>query len=260
MLSPKAVRAECQLLSGAESSRTAFGESIYHGAALSAVADGKGGMHLVYKDDAERLRYRHFNGSSFGSSLIIESKGDWALQPAITRQGSELVIFYNRPRGGERYDMVVRRLRGSSLSGATTLDSSATFKGYPNAVDVLPTGMSVPVLFGNAANASRSGTVSVTFAASSSSRASSTDEEVSALGDGDVPAPMDGTGGSGPLATGPTGGAEALPEMGCGGAGGVSAMMALGASVLGLLGMRRLRRREEEETQHLVPVRVRSEP
>ncbi len=35
--------------------RDAFSDGIYHGAALSAVADGKGGMHLVYKDEFERL-------------------------------------------------------------------------------------------------------------------------------------------------------------------------------------------------------------
>ena len=64
-------------------------------------------------------------------------------------------------------------------------------------------------------------------------------------------------GGSGPLASGPTGGTEALPQMGCGGADGVSAMVALGVSALGLLGLRRLRRREDE-TRRLTPVRVRS--
>ena len=42
----------------------AFSDGIYHGAALSAVADGRGGMHLVYKDESERLQYRYFNGST----------------------------------------------------------------------------------------------------------------------------------------------------------------------------------------------------
>src|SRR5262249_28834934 len=36
----------------------AFPEKIYHGAALSAVDDGSGGMHLVYKDNSGILHYR----------------------------------------------------------------------------------------------------------------------------------------------------------------------------------------------------------
>jgi hypothetical protein len=233
--------------------RTAFGESIYHGAALSAVADGKGGMHLVYKDDAERLRYRHFDGSRFGASRLIESRGDWALQPAITRQGGELLIFYNRPRGAERYDMVVRRLRAGSLSSATTLDSSSTFKGYPNAVDVLPTGVNAPVLFGHAKDASRSGHVSVAFAGGGGKahpdRALSAleleDEETAAA------SPPEGSGGSGPLTAAEAGGVEVMPEAGCGG--GVTATVALWFSLLGLRWTRR-----RSQAPGLEPVRVRS--
>ncbi|HET9449252.1 MAG TPA: hypothetical protein VFO83_00125 [Aggregicoccus sp.] len=236
--------------------RTAFSESIYHGAALSAVADGRGGMHLVYKDDAERLRYRHFDGNGFGAARIIESRGDWALQPAITRQGSELVIFYNRPRGGQRYDMVVRRLRGGSLSGPTVLDSSSTFKGYPNAVDVLSSGMSVPVLFGNAPNASRSGHVAVSFAHGARSlQAQDAVSEVQEDAGGAQVDALGGTGGSGssglPAGPGTTGTVELMPEVGCGG--GVAAMVALGFS---LLGLRWFRRRSQLESR-LVPVRVR---
>ena len=236
--------------------RTAFSESIYHGAALSAVADGRGGMHLVYKDDAERLRYRHFDGSRFGASRVIESRGDWALQPAITRQGGELLIFYNRPRGKERHEMVVRRLRAGSLSGATVLDASSTFKGYPNAVDVLPAGLRAPVLFGKTPNASSPGHVAVAFAPGSAS--AQAEQVVSAREDAAPPtvSALGGTGGSGaqPTATG-VAGAEVMPEVGCGG--GVAAMVALSLSLLGLAGLRRHARRRAL-AQRLVPVQVRS--
>ncbi|MBF5046009.1 hypothetical protein FGE12_26590 [Aggregicoccus sp. 17bor-14] len=251
------VRDDSAPLSSWQSARTAFGESIYHGAALSAVADGSGGMHLVYKDDAERLRYRHFNGSSFGEPRIIESQGDWALQPAITRQGSDLVIFYNRPRGGQRYDLVVRRLRGSTLSSAIVLDGSSTFKGYPNAVETLSSGMSVPVLFGNAPDAASAGQVRVSFAPSSSSRSMSdtddADSPAAALGGSGT----GGSGGGGALAAssgGNAGSVDMMPEMGCGG--GTAAMVALPFTLLGLLWMQRAGRREE--MARLAPVRVRS--
>jgi hypothetical protein len=247
------VRDDSAPLHSWQPARTAFGESIYHGAALSAVADGKGGMHLVYKDDAERLRYRHFDGRRFGESRIVESRGDWALQPAITRQGSELVIFYNRPRGKQRYDMVVRRLRGGSLSGATVVDSSSTFKGYPNAVEALSSGMRVPVLYGNAADSSRSGHVAVSFAPGAGSR--SAQDAVSEVREEDEPTvtALGGTGGSGPEGLTAAGSSvEVMPEAGCGG-GGVAAMVALSFS---LLGLRWLRRRSQES--RLVPVRVRS--
>lgn len=129
--------------------RTAFPEGIYHGAALSAVADGRGGMHLVYKDNSERLMYRHFDGRRFGSSLVVHGNGDWALQPAVTRVGSTLHIFYNRPhRGGRGYDLVVRRLSGRSLGPVRELASISGFAGYPTSVAVLPSGARIPCLFG----------------------------------------------------------------------------------------------------------------
>ncbi|MFP2904037.1 hypothetical protein ACLESD_02980 [Pyxidicoccus sp. 3LFB2] len=129
--------------------RTAFSEGIYHGAALSAVADGRGGMHLVYKSNAERLMYRHFDGRRFGSPLVVHDNGDWALQPAVTRVGSTLHIFYNRPhRGGRGYDLVMRRLNGRSLGPVRELASISGFAGYPASVAVLPSGARIPCLFG----------------------------------------------------------------------------------------------------------------
>ncbi|WP_228530579.1 MULTISPECIES: exo-alpha-sialidase [Myxococcaceae] len=128
----------------------AFSDGIYHGAALSAVADGRGGMHLVYKDESERLQYRSFNGSSFGARTQVDSYSDWALQPAVTRVGDELFIFFNSPRAvGTNYQFQVRTLRNGALGPVTTLDSAAVFKGYPNAIDVLPTSVGeVPAFFG----------------------------------------------------------------------------------------------------------------
>src|SRR5262249_28670148 len=115
----------------------AFPEKIYHGAALSAVDDGSGGMHLVYKDNSGILHYRHFDGSSFGLDQIVEDQGGWELQPAITRVGADLWIFYNRVIDTSTWDEIrVRELSGELLGEPTVLDSSQSFKGYPAGVDV----------------------------------------------------------------------------------------------------------------------------
>jgi hypothetical protein len=158
--------------------RTAFSEGIYHGAALSAVADGKGGMHLVYKDNAERLRYRHFDGQRFESSLMVQDDGDWALQPAVTRVGSTVYIFYNRPhRDGRGYDLVVRKLSGRSLGSARELASISGFAGYPASVGVLSSGVKIPCLFGLEPKGG-SDRLAVVFAPSSGSSKSDADGAV----------------------------------------------------------------------------------
>ncbi|WP_141331471.1 sialidase family protein [Myxococcus sp. AB025B] len=143
--------------------REAFSDGIYHGAALSAVADGRGGMHLVYKDEQERLYYRRFDGTSFGPRTLVEGTSDWAIQAAVTRVGDSLYIFYNRMRVlNAHYELRARVLApDGTLGGAVTLDGDATFKGYPNAVDVLPQDSAeVPCLYGEAPDASSRGTVS----------------------------------------------------------------------------------------------------
>ncbi|MFP2930797.1 exo-alpha-sialidase [Pyxidicoccus sp. 3LG] len=142
--------------------RDAFSDGVYHGAALSAVADGKGGIDLVYKDEAERLYYRHFDGTSFGPRIQVEGTSDWAMQAATTRIGDTLYVFYNRMRVlNEHYELRVRVLRDGSFGSAVTLDGDTTFKGYLNAVDVLPADSTeVPCLFGEASDASSRGTVS----------------------------------------------------------------------------------------------------
>jgi len=51
-----------------------FPEGIYHGAALSAAGDGSGGVHLVYKDSAQRLLYRRWSGS-WSAKQTVEAAG-----------------------------------------------------------------------------------------------------------------------------------------------------------------------------------------
>jgi hypothetical protein len=142
--------------------REAFPEGIYHGAALSAVADGQGGMHFVYKDETERLYYRRFDGNAFGSRTLLEDSRDWAMQPATTRVGNTLYVFYNRFKSSSStYELHARVLQNGTFSQPVVLDSQKTFKGYLNAVDVLPVGSTeVPCFFGNAPDASSQGTVS----------------------------------------------------------------------------------------------------
>ncbi|MCP3100667.1 glycoside hydrolase [Myxococcus sp. K15C18031901] len=143
--------------------RDAFPDGIYHGAALSAVEDGRGGMHLVYKDEQERLYHRRFDGTSFGPRTLVESESDWATQPAITRIGDALYIFYNRLRVlNTHYELRARVLAPDGVLGApVTLDGDVTFKGYLNAVDVLPAGVEeVPCLHGESPDAGTRGTVS----------------------------------------------------------------------------------------------------
>lgn len=131
--------------------QNAFSDGIYHGAALSAVEDGHGGMHLVYKDEAERLYYRHFDGGTFGSRVLVENSPDWALQPAITRIGDTLYVFFNHVRvPDESYELRARVLKNGSFSEQLVLDTRATFKGYLNAFDVLPASSTeVPCFWGD---------------------------------------------------------------------------------------------------------------
>jgi hypothetical protein len=142
--------------------RQAFPDGIYHGAALSAVEDGHGGLHFVYKDDLERLYYRHFNGNTFGPRTLLEDSRDWAMQAATTRVGDTLYVFYNRMREpNRRYELRARVLKHGAFSQPVVLDSRSTFKGYLNAVDVLPAGsQEVPCFFGDSPNAGSRGTVS----------------------------------------------------------------------------------------------------
>ncbi|MFP2899057.1 WD40/YVTN/BNR-like repeat-containing protein [Corallococcus sp. 4LFB] len=140
--------------------RDAFSDGIYHGAALSAVEDGQGGIHLVYKDETERLYYRRFDGTSFGSRILVEGTPDWALQPAVTRIGEALYVFYNHFQTATDYEVRVRVLRDGVFSAPVTLDSRTSFKGYLSALDVLPdSATEVPCFYGDALDANSSGRV-----------------------------------------------------------------------------------------------------
>lgn len=129
--------------------RIAFEEGIYHGAALSAVDDDQGGLHLAYKDKGQRLFYRFFDGASFGPPVLLEDRGDWELQPALTRVGEQLVLFYNRVIVTSVHDEVrVRWFQRGAFSDPQIVDSTVSFKGYPAAPAVLPASISqVPCFF-----------------------------------------------------------------------------------------------------------------
>lgn len=146
--------------------QTAFTEGIYHGAALSAVADGAGGAHLVYKDEAERLLYRRFDGSGFGPPVVVEENGDWALQPAVTRvdgSSGKVIIFYNRPiELNESYELLARRINGSDLGEPVVVDDTETFKGYLASPEVVPAKLGyMPCAYGNTPDAEVGGVVSL---------------------------------------------------------------------------------------------------
>ncbi|WP_343211021.1 hypothetical protein [Archangium violaceum] len=155
------VRDDGDPLDSWSSVRDAFSEGIYHGAALSAVADGRGGMHLVYKDELERLYYRYFDGSTFGPRTLLEGSRDWAMQATTTRIGDTLYVFYNvMRRSNVSYEVHARVLKDGHISEPVVLDARSTFKGYPNAPETLPEGSSeVPCFFGEAPDASSRGNV-----------------------------------------------------------------------------------------------------
>lgn len=145
--------------------RRAFssGEGIYHGAALSAVADAQGGAHLVYKREADQhLLYRHFDGEVFGPAIEVDADPDWALQSATTRVGDRLAIFYNHVLApGSHFELRVRWLKAGILSAPETLDASKSWKGYLAAPPALPATIeSVPCLFGDVPDQQGPGRVS----------------------------------------------------------------------------------------------------
>jgi photosystem II stability/assembly factor-like uncharacterized protein len=123
-----------------------FPEGIYHGAALSAVRDGRGGMHLLYKDKSAVLWHRAFDGNSFGPRTLIEDVGNWELQPAAARVGDDVIVFYNRVITTNVYDELRMRVLSNGVwSPPRVIDSTVSFKGYPAMAEVLPaTTTSVP--------------------------------------------------------------------------------------------------------------------
>ncbi|MGZ6141709.1 MAG: hypothetical protein ACXWLM_00130, partial [Myxococcales bacterium] len=187
------LRSDGDSLSSWGARQVVFSEGIYHGAALSAVGDGLGGVHLVYKDVNAQLWYRHWDGSWSGRTQV-EGAPDWALQPATTRVGTDVVIFWNRVISlNTDYEFYYRILDNGTLGSAHLLDGSGGFKGYPAAADVLPnTVPDVPCFFGNTPDANSSGSVALTSAPTpnSSPPPGGTDGGVDGGGDGGVDAGM----------------------------------------------------------------------
>jgi len=146
--------------------RVVFPEGIYHGAALSAAGDGSGGLHLVYKDVNAQLWYRRWNGR-WSERQLVESSADWALQPAITRVGARLVIFWNRMLSTSNYQFHVRLLENGALGSPELLDGTGGFKGYPASVETLPeTVPRVPCLYGSTPDASSGGSLALVYSPS----------------------------------------------------------------------------------------------
>jgi hypothetical protein len=152
-------------LSAWSSATTVLPDGIYHGAALSAVADGAGGLHLAYKNLAAKLYYRHFDGARWSGATLLDGNPSWALQPAITRIGNDLVVFYNPMITNDtNYRWVYRTLQGGSFSSAVTLDSSVSFKGYPGAAETLPLStVNVPCIYGKTPDTNTGGNAVIVF-------------------------------------------------------------------------------------------------
>jgi hypothetical protein len=159
------VRMDSAPLDSWQPQQQAFAEGIYHGAALSAVPLSGGRMHLVYKSVDERLFYRAFDGTAFGPPTLLVSAGDWALQPAATLVGDELVVFYNPAISlNTHHHLAVQVLSGGSFSTPQVLESSVRFRGYPAALERLPASATrVPCFHGETPDANSAGTAALTF-------------------------------------------------------------------------------------------------
>ena len=123
-------------------------DGIYHGAALSAVADGSG-VHLVYKDqNQQRLWYRRFEVATgaFGPKVQVDdSEQDWALQPATTLRRGDLLILDNHQLAVGGYETRMWRLStGLGAAKATSIATDDAFQGYPALPESLPA--AVPTL------------------------------------------------------------------------------------------------------------------
>jgi hypothetical protein len=129
------------------------GAHIYHGASLSAVDDGAGGLHLVHKKwvaaDTHQLYYRHFDGLAFGPAIALGSLGDWATQPAITSVGDDLYICVNHLIStNTNYEMRTYRL-SNGFTAWDAIDTQVNAKAYPSAPERVPSSDRViPCAFG----------------------------------------------------------------------------------------------------------------
>jgi hypothetical protein len=129
------------------------GAHIYHGASLSAVGDGAGGLHLVHKrwvaDDRHQLYYRHFDGLAFGPARTLGSVGDWATQPAITSTGDDLYVCVNHLIStNTNYEIRTYRL-SSGFTAWDAIDTQVNAKAYLSAPERVPASDgAIPCAFG----------------------------------------------------------------------------------------------------------------
>jgi hypothetical protein len=143
----------------------AFPDGIYHGAALSTVTDGGGGLHVVYKNQAMELRYRFFDGTRFGDSVLLDGDGDWSLQPALTTIDDTLYLFSVHPVAlYTQSRLELRRRDANGWSGPEILDGSELFMGYPAAIERLPQSAPwVPCAYGRGAYSADPGDAVIAF-------------------------------------------------------------------------------------------------
>ncbi|HEY1485858.1 MAG TPA: hypothetical protein VGF84_07125, partial [Micromonosporaceae bacterium] len=89
----------------------------------------------------------------------MDSAPDWAMQPAITRVGTDLVVFWNHVlTTNTNYHFQYRIISAETLGATVVVDAVANFKGYPASVDVLPdTVPAVPCFYGDTPNANVGG-------------------------------------------------------------------------------------------------------
>ncbi len=128
---------------------SAFPEGIYHGAALSAVTDGAGGADVAYKDKAERLWLRHFDGVAFGSgTLLVGERGLGAPAGGDPRRRRHRDLL--QPARGPR-DRATSSPRACSRAARSARrrwwTGSSTFKCYPAAPEALGSASGIPVLY-----------------------------------------------------------------------------------------------------------------
>jgi hypothetical protein len=137
-------------------------DGIYHGAAMSAVADGNS-VHVVYKDQNQmRLWYRRFDAATgtFGARVQIDdSAQDWALQPATTLRDGELFVLANHRLSDSRYETRMWRLSsGFGAAQATALPPDDAFHGYPALPETVPAWVrTLPYVHARAPTAASSG-------------------------------------------------------------------------------------------------------
>lgn len=155
------LRADDEPLSSWSDPQVVFPDGLYHGAALSAVADGQGGLHLVYKSHAERLYYRRFDGARWSAAAMLEGRPDWALQPAVTLSGGDLVVFYNHPES-PGYRFVARVLRNGTIGAPREVAPGDGFEGYPAALE-RSAGGPAPCVFGRTPGQDQGGVAWIAF-------------------------------------------------------------------------------------------------